>query len=108
MHVKQITHTKTHQNINLKQLFNNKKTTKRGWGWGGNQEGGGDAEVYVFDINQLSLPTPFSSVFVSVSVFLTLSTVFRSINSPDNSLLSDPVLPILFLPYWSFQQYISF
>ena len=39
-------------------------------------------------INQPSLPTPFNSVLVSVSVFMTLSTVFHSINSPDNSQLS--------------------
>ena len=41
--------------------------------------------VFVFDINQPSLPTPFDSVLVSVSVFKALSTVFHSINSPDNS-----------------------
>ena len=46
-----------------------------------------------------------SSVLVSVSVFMALSTVFHSINSPDNSLLSYSVLPGLFLPYWSFQQF---
>ena len=53
-----------------------------------------------------SLPTP-SSVLVSISVFIALSTVFHSINSRDNSLLSHPVLPVLILPYWSFQLYIS-
>ena len=37
---------------------------------------GGDVVVYVKDINQPSLPTPFSSVLVSVSVFIALSTVF--------------------------------
>ena len=37
------------------------------------------------------------SVLVSVSVFLALSTVFHSISSPDNSLLSDSVLPVLTL-----------
>ena len=46
---------------------------------------GGDVAVYVFDINQTSLPTPFHSVPVSISVFMAYSTVFRSINSPDNS-----------------------
>ena len=35
----------------------------------------GGVAVYVFDINQLSLPTPFYSVLVSVSVFRALSTV---------------------------------
>ena len=63
--------------------------------------------VYVFDINQPSLPTPFYSVLVSVSVFMALSTVFHSINSPDNSPLSHSVLPVLFLPCWSFQLYVS-
>ena len=35
---------------------------------------GWDGAVYVFDINQPSLPTPFYSVVVSVSVFMALST----------------------------------
>ena len=69
---------------------------------------GGDVAVYVFDINQLSLSTPFYSVFVSISVSMALSTVFHSINSPYNSLLSQTVLPVLCLPHWSFQLYISF
>ena len=60
---------------------------------------GGDVVIYVFDINQLSLPTPFHSVLVSLSVFVAHSTVFQSTNSPDNS-------PVLFLPYWPFQLYI--
>ena len=67
---------------------------------------GGDVSVYVLDINQLSLPTPFHSVFVSISVFMAFSTVLHSINPPDSSLPSHSVLPILFLPYWSFQLYI--
>ena len=66
---------------------------------------GGDVAVYVFNISKPSLPTPFHSVLVSVSVFMALSTVFHSINSPDNSPLSHSVLPILFLPYWSLQLY---
>ena len=49
---------------------------------------GVDVVVYVKDKNQPSLPTPFYSVLVSVSVFTALSTVFHSITSPDNSLLS--------------------
>ena len=53
---------------------------------------GGDVAVYVCDINQPSLPTPFHSVLVSVSVFMALSTVFHSTNSPDNSLLFQSVL----------------
>ena len=43
------------------------------------------------------------SVLVSVSVFMALSTVFHSINSPVNSALSHSVLPVLFLPHCSFQ-----
>ena len=38
-----------------------------------------DVAVYVFDINQPSLPTPFYSVLVPISVFVALSTVFRFI-----------------------------
>ena len=49
----------------------------------------------------------FYFVLVSVSVCMALSTVFHSINSPDNSPLSHSVLPVLFLPYWSFQLYVS-
>ena len=52
----------------------------------------GDVAVDVFDINQQRLPTPFYSVLVSISVFMALSTVFHSIDSPDNSLLSHSVL----------------
>ena len=58
----------------------------------------GDVAVYVFDLNQLSLSTPFYSVLVSVSVSMALSTVFHSINSPDNSPFSHSVLPVLSLP----------
>ena len=63
----------------------------------------GDVAVYVFDMNQPSLPTLFYSVLVSISTSLALSTVFHSINSPNNSQLSHSVLPVIFLPYWSFQ-----
>ena len=45
----------------------------------------GDVTVYVKDINQPSFPTLVYSVPVSISVFMALSTVFHSINSPDNS-----------------------
>ena len=60
----------------------------------GSTSRGGDVAVYVFVINQPSLLTPFYSVLVSVSVFMALSTVFHSINSPDNSPLSHSVLPV--------------
>ena len=66
---------------------------------------GGDVAVYVFDINQPSLPHSFFfySVLVSISVFMALSAVFNSVNYPNNSLLSHSVLPVLFLSYRSFQ-----
>ena len=54
----------------------------------GSPSRGGDVAVYVSNISQPSLPTPFYSVLVTVSVFMALSTVFHSINSPDNSALS--------------------
>ena len=38
---------------------------------------------------------------------MALSTVLHSINSPDNSPLSNSVLLVLFLPYWFSQLYIS-
>ena len=63
---------------------------------------GWDGTVYVFDINQPSLPTPFYSVLVSIYVFKAFSTVFHPIDLPDNSPLSRSALPVLFLPYWSF------
>ena len=68
---------------------------------------GGDVVLYVKEINQPSLPTPFYSVLVSVSVFMALSTVFHSINSPHNSPLSHSVLLILIPSYWPFQLYLS-
>ena len=68
---------------------------------------GGDIAVYVFDIDPPSLPTPFYFVLVLVSVFIALSTAFHSVNSPDNSPFSHPVLSVLFLPYWFFQLHIS-
>ena len=58
----------------------------------GSPSGGGDVAVYVFVINQPGLPTPFYSVRVSVSVFTALSTVFHSLNPPDNSPYSHTVL----------------
>ena len=74
----------------------------------GSPSSGEDVAVYVFDINQPGWPTPFYAVLVSVSVFMVLSTVFHSINSPNNPLLSHSALPALFLPCWSFQLHISF
>ena len=62
---------------------------------------------FMSGINQPSLPTPAYSVLVSISVFMALSTVFRSINSRDNSPFSQAVLVVLTLPYWSSQIYLS-
>ena len=50
---------------------------------------------FMSDINQPSLPTPFYSVLVSISVCMALSTVFHSINPPDNSPFSHSVLVVL-------------
>ena len=46
------------------------------------------------------------AVLVSISVFMALSPVFHSINSPDNSAFSYSLLLVLSLPYWSFQVYL--
>ena len=73
----------------------------------GSPSRGWDVAVFIFEINQPSLPAPFHPDLVSVSVLMALLTVFHSINSPDNALLSHSVLPDLFLPYWSFQLYSS-
>ena len=73
----------------------------------GSPSRGVDVTVFVSDINQPSLATPFRSVLVSVSVFMTLSIIFLPMNPFDNSPLSHSVLLVLFLPYWSFQLYIS-
>ena len=70
----------------------------------GSPSRGGDVAV---DINQPSLPTPFYSLLLSVSIFMALSTVFHLINPPDNSLLSYSVLAVLYMPYRSLQPYIS-
>ena len=63
----------------------------------GSSSRGGNVTVYLFNINQPSLPTPFYSVMVSFSVSMALSTVFHSINSPDNSPFSHSVLPVFYL-----------
>ena len=64
--------------------------------------------LFMSDINQPSLPTLFFySSLVSISVFMALSTVYHSINSPDSSQLSCSILTVLYLPYWFFQLYAS-
>ena len=62
---------------------------------------GEDVVVYVFELNQQSLPTPFYSALVSISVFMALSAIFRSINSPDNS----PFSPCFFFFFLFFRSY---
>ena len=74
----------------------------------GSPSHGGDVVVFC----QRHKPTQlahsfFYSVYVSVSVFMALSTLFHSINSPDSSPFSHSVLPVLSLPYWPFQLYIT-
>ena len=73
----------------------------------GSPSRGWDAADHVFYIKQPSSPTPFYSVLASISVFMALSTVLHSVNSPNNSPLSHSVLPVLFLPDRSFRLYIS-
>ena len=60
-----------------------------------------------FNVSLQSLPTPFRSFLVSISVSTALSIIFYSINSPNKSPFSHSVLLVLFLPYWSFQLCIS-
>ena len=77
----------------------------------GSHSHGGDVAVSVsHKPTELTHTFFFSSSFVLVfvSVYMALSTVFHSISSPDNSPFSNSVLPVLFLPYWSFFNYISF
>ena len=52
-------------------------------------------------------PLLLYSVLVSAFVFMVLSTVFHSINSPNNSPLSHSVPAVLCLPYWFIKLYIS-
>ena len=74
----------------------------------GSPSRGGVVTVYVLDIIQTSLPTPFYSVLASIPVLMALSAIFHSMNSPDNSPFSHSVPVVLALPYWSFQLFISF
>ena len=62
----------------------------------GSPSHGGNVTIYVLDIKQPSMSTIVHSVLVSVSVFMALSTVFNSINSPNNSPLSHAVFQVLF------------
>ena len=81
-----------------------KALTSKGTVPTGSPSRGGDVAVYAFDINQPGFHTPFFySVLVPVFVFMAVSTVFCSLNSPDNPPLFLSVLPVLYPPCWSFQ-----
>ena len=54
----------------------------------------------------VELAHSFYSALVSVSVFMALSIVSHLINSPDNSLLSQSVFLVLFLPCWSLRAHL--
>ena len=61
---------------------------------------GGDAAVYVLDLNQPTLPTSFL-LLLFLCLFFSLwpfQLFFHSINPPDNSLLSHSVLSVVFVP----------
>ena len=60
----------------------------------GSPSRGGNVTVYAYDLIHPSFSIRFHSVLVSISVFMTLSSVFHSINSPDNSPFSHSVLPV--------------
>ena len=64
----------------------------------GSPSHGGDVAVYIFDINQPSLLTPFHSVLVYMSALMALLAVFHSINSL-TALCFLTVLLVLSLPY---------
>ena len=73
----------------------------------GSPSRGGDVTLYVWHKPTKLAHSFFYSVLASISDFMAHSTIFHSINSPDKSPFSDSVLPVLSLPYWSFQLYIS-
>ena len=68
---------------------------------------GWDVAVYVWHKPTELAHSFFYSVLVSISVYMAFSVVFHSITSPDNSPFSHSVLPVLSLPYWSFQLHTS-
>ena len=71
----------------------------------GSSSRGGNVTVYVFDINHLSLPTPFNLI---LCLFLSLwpFQLYFILDSPENSSLSHSVLLVLFLLFGPFN-YIS-
>ena len=73
----------------------------------GSSSRGGNVTVYVGHKPTELAHSFFYFVLVCISLFMALSTVFHSINSPDSSPFFHSVLPVLFLPYWSFELYFS-
>ena len=76
------------------------------WVPGGSPSRGGDVKVCVLDINQPRLPTPFTlffCLFLSYGPFTCISFYKISRQLSVFSLCSFG----FFLPYWSFQLYIS-
>ena len=70
---------------------------------------GGDAAVcFWHKPTELACSSSVLFLCLFMSFMRPRSTVFHSINSPHNSPLSHSVLPLLFLPYSSFQLYLSF
>ena len=67
----------------------------------------GDFAVCVFDINQPSLPTPFYSVLLSVSVWWPFQLYFIPEILPTTLSLSQSVLLVFFLPLIGPFNYIS-
>ena len=61
--------------------------------------------IYIYNL-YVSIMSPLSWRCFILGKFMHFTTVFHSINSPDNSQFSHSVLPVLPLPYWSFQLYI--
>ena len=73
----------------------------------GSSSRGGDVAVHAFDDKSTELTHSF--LFCSCVYFCLhgLPSVFHFMNSPDNYPLSRSVFPVLFLPHWSLQLYIS-
>ena len=68
---------------------------------------GGDATVYALDINQPSLPTFLKILFLCLFLSLWPIQLYFIPWILPTTPFSHSVLPVLILPYWSFQLYIS-
>ena len=62
---------------------------------------------FLVSFEGIDTASTFLYFVVSIYVFMAFSTIFHSINSPDNSPFSHSVRPVLFMSYWSFQLYTS-